>query len=491
MTSCDVVVIGGGPAGAAAARLLASWDYSVVVLARPSRHSLAESLPPSCIKLFDTLGVRDAVDRAGFVRATGNTVHWAGATERVEFFPSGAPGYQVSRDAFDSLLRAGAAAAGALVVDDATVRTVERAADGSATVTYDASDGAHTLRARWTLDCSGRSGVVARHGWRRADHGARTTALIGMWERAGGWRDLVPDDSHTLVESYEGGWAWSVPCSATRRFFTVMVDPRVTPLPGAAQLASAYHAELARTERLRALRSDASLIAPAFARDASPYAAERYAEPGTLLVGDAASFVDPLSSYGVKKALASAWLAAVVVNSAISDPRIGDQALALFGARERAIYDHLQRQAAALSRDASVAYASDFWLGRSAVDDEQPDAEVDVAALRRDPRVVAAFEDIRERPSVHLRAAGLHIAQRAIVRGNRVAVEDHLVVSGLGESVRYLRSIDLVLLCRLAPQYDQVPDLFEAYNRSAPPTSLPDFLGALSALVGFEVLAFA
>jgi hypothetical protein len=57
--------------------------------------------------------------------------------------------------------------------------------------------------------------------------------------------------------------------------------------------------------------------------------------------------------------------------------------------------------------------------------------------------------------------------------------------------VRYLRSIDLVLLCRLAPQYDQVPDLFEAYNRSAPPTSLPDFLGALSALVGFEVLAFA
>ena len=62
----DVAVIGGGPAGSAAARLLASWGHSVVLASRPARQpALAESLPPSCTKLFDEIGVRAAIDRAG------------------------------------------------------------------------------------------------------------------------------------------------------------------------------------------------------------------------------------------------------------------------------------------------------------------------------------------------------------------------------------------------------------------------------------------
>src|SRR5215471_14622526 len=112
----DVAVIGGGPAGSAAARLLASWGHSVAVLTRPVRQpSLAESLPPSCTKLFDEIGVRAAIDRAGFVRATGNTVQWADHDRRVETFERGALGYQIARDRFDDLLLDAAQAAGAAV----------------------------------------------------------------------------------------------------------------------------------------------------------------------------------------------------------------------------------------------------------------------------------------------------------------------------------------------------------------------------------------
>jgi len=57
--------------------------------------------------------------------------------------------------------------------------------------------------------------------------------------------------------------------------------------------------------------------------------------------------------------------------------------------------------------------------------------------------------------------------------------------------VRYCRNVDLVVLARLAPEFEQVPDLFEAYNRSASPAPLPDFLGALSTLVGFGMLTLA
>src|SRR5262245_21177819 len=105
----DVAVIGGGPAGSSAARLLSSWGHSVVLLSRPSRQpALAESLPPSCTKLFDEIGVRAAVERAGFVRATGNTVQWADGERRVEMFDRAMPGLQVQRDRFDALLLDGA-----------------------------------------------------------------------------------------------------------------------------------------------------------------------------------------------------------------------------------------------------------------------------------------------------------------------------------------------------------------------------------------------
>src|SRR3954471_20089742 len=92
----EAVIIGAGPAGAAAARLLALWGHEVLLIGRaPSRRPIAESLPPSCVKLFERLGVRADIDGAGFVRATGNTVKWGGGEPRVELFDPIAQGYQV------------------------------------------------------------------------------------------------------------------------------------------------------------------------------------------------------------------------------------------------------------------------------------------------------------------------------------------------------------------------------------------------------------
>src|SRR4029077_7563734 len=136
----DVAVLGAGPAGAAAARLLAMWGHSVVVLNRLPRHPpLAESLPPSCGKLFDEMGARSLVDSAGFVRATGNTVYWADRERRVEMFDAGHRGYQVSRDAFDALLLDAARAVRAMA-RDASVRGVESLGD-ACSVSFDAEQG--------------------------------------------------------------------------------------------------------------------------------------------------------------------------------------------------------------------------------------------------------------------------------------------------------------------------------------------------------------
>src|SRR5687767_11189519 len=69
------------------------------------------------------------------------------------------------------------------------------------------------------------------------------------------WIGLA-DHTHTLVESYDGGWAWSVPVSRDRRYVTVMVDPAITdvrPADGAMGLTGVYAEELAKAARLDTL----------------------------------------------------------------------------------------------------------------------------------------------------------------------------------------------------------------------------------------------
>src|SRR5213594_3045228 len=151
----DAAVIGGGPAGATAARLLTRWGHSTVVVTRPAaRRSLAESIPPSTRKLLGFLGVLRQVDAASFYRTSGNTVWWGNTPRRAERFSAAdGPGYQVLRSRFDRLLLDLAAEAGARIVSGATVRSVDLHARG-ARLEYETDRGVRaSLRARFVLDC--------------------------------------------------------------------------------------------------------------------------------------------------------------------------------------------------------------------------------------------------------------------------------------------------------------------------------------------------
>ena len=477
----EVAIIGAGPSGCAAARLLTSWGHDAVLLGRPraSDRAMAESLPPSGVRLLDRVGMAGHAT-AGFLRSTGNTVRWGDGGERIERFASGTYGYQVDRAEFDEYLVREAAGAGAEVYPAAVSGVTLGAVN---VITAERGGRIEVLRAQWVLDCSGRSGLVARSRWRRPEAGTRTLAVAGIWERAGDWP--TTDATHTIVESTDTGWAWSVPVSQRRRYVTLMLDPTITTVRSGEGMERAYAEQLAGTHTLAALVKGAMRVGALIARDASTYSAHVYAERGALLVGDAGSFVDPLSSYGIKKALASAWLASVVVHSILLDASAERAALELFNARERAIYGALRHSTAALAADAAHAHSAPFWDARSAPIDLPLAAEPDVTALRMDSDVLRALDQLRSREVLRLRAgAAVHRVSRPTVRGNRVVVENHLVVPAFPNGVRYVRNIDLERLSELALSHGDVPTLFEAYNRVSSPAPLPDFLGALSLLIG-------
>lgn len=519
----EAVVIGGGPAGSASARLLALWGHSVVLLTRPSagHPALAESVPPSARKLFALLTIAQKVDDAGFFPARGNLVRWGDAPLRRADFGPGAIGHHVVRDAFDALLLDLAEEAGAEVRRDATVRRVvqagtddEREGERLHRVEYgDGCGGRASLSSRFVLDCSGRSGVIASPDLRVHDQSNATVALAGVWRANAG---ASPAEPYTLVESYRDGWAWSMPVSDTRRHLTMMIDPRRTELLKGQGRRRLYLAELEKTREARRMVADARLEGDISGHTASQYTASRFAEDGFLLVGDAASFIDPLTSVGVKKALASAWLAAVVVHTCISTPGMSDVALEFFDSRERATWLAHRRHTAQYYREAAAAHGHGFWSARAEAAGDipappastgldpahtpalpDPAAEIhipvptepDIAALRRDPDVLRAFDELRAAPALRLRPApGLRRRQLPAVRGRRIVLDEHLASPALPDGVRFLRDVNLPPLVAMAGKHDQVPDLYQAYLDRVATVSLPDFLGALSVLLGKGML---
>ena len=483
--SCEaasVVIVGGGPAGAVAGQLLAEWGHKTIILERRAQpaadpRGLAESVPPSARKLFRQIGILDEVEAARFYRSSGNTVWWGGDDCRVESFDGGRrTGWQVFRPEFDRWLLQRAVRRGVEVRNGARVRAVDEAAlDRRGTsmvrVEFECGGVRETLHADWVLDCSGRAGVLARRVRRP---GLRTFSLVGAWRTSAGWN--VPDVSHTLVEAYNRGWAWSIPRSDTRRQVGVMLDGPSPRRDGAHALVDAYRSELARTAQMARHVANAELDA-VWACDASTYSSAECSGRRHLLVGDAASFVDPLSSFGVKKAMGSAWMAAVVVNTILRHRERRGAALELFASWERDVSATHAVRTRDFARAAAAHFDARFWTTRAnATITESTSPMIDETS---DAAMSAAFREIQESPELDFDLdARVTYERRPVIRDREVVLED-----AFPSGVRFRENVDLVTLARLACRHRHVPDLFDAYCRTNTPVPLPSVLGGLSLLV--------
>jgi flavin-dependent dehydrogenase len=323
--SCEILVIGGGPAGATISALLAQRGRDVVMLekARHPRFHIGESLLPLNRELFERLGVADEVDAIGMPKYGVEFVAPPdGRTSRLQFadaWDKAFPGaWQVRRADFDHILFRNAVRKGARALEGCRVTNVAFR-PGGAEVAARLEDGTEqTWQTRFVVDASGRDTFLAnRFGSKERNRDHNSAAIFGHFEGAA--RLPGREEGNISIFWFDHGWFWFIPLTDGATSIgavcwpyymkTRKVEPRQFLLDTIALCPPL-------AERLR----DAKLISPVTATGNYSYSSRRSVGENYILLGDAFAFIDPIFSSGVYLARHSAFVGADTVETCLDRP---------------------------------------------------------------------------------------------------------------------------------------------------------------------------
>ncbi|MEY4488266.1 MAG: hypothetical protein RIQ79_774 [Verrucomicrobiota bacterium] len=329
--SYDVVVVGGGPAGASAAIRTRMAGLRTLLVEKESvpRFRIGESLLPAGNAFLAELGVAEKIDRAGFIEKFGARFLLAsGNADKAVVFANGhVPGldksYQVDRARFDALLLDHARELGVEVRTRTTVRAVAPAADGhaitlapspSASGADNASSAAPALiSARYVIDCSGRDNVFASDLKADLDPPALPTKRIALYNHFRGIpRATGPAGGDTVIIRLPEGWFWIIPIDAERTSVGLVTTQAAFKAAGLAP-AEYFARVVASSPRLRDLFVSAAPTMGFHVTADYSYYRRRLAAARLVLAGDSGGFLDPIFSSGVYLALFAAKHAAELV----------------------------------------------------------------------------------------------------------------------------------------------------------------------------------
>ncbi|HWN84629.1 MAG TPA: tryptophan 7-halogenase, partial [Vicinamibacterales bacterium] len=218
----DVVVVGGGPAGATVSTLLAQQGVSVELFEREKfpRFHIGESLIPETYWVLKRLNMLEKMQRSHFVKKYSvQFVNSSGRNSAPFYFWDNKPHecsqtWQVVRSEFDQMMLDNAREHGVRVHEE--VRVLEVLFESGRAVGVKVrgkQDGTiREVRAKVVVDASGQNGLLQNKlDLRVWDPILNKGAVWTYWE--GAYRDTGKDEGATLViqTGNKSGWFWYIP----------------------------------------------------------------------------------------------------------------------------------------------------------------------------------------------------------------------------------------------------------------------------------------
>ena len=331
MSARDVIVVGAGPAGAAASILLVERGWSVTLLdkaAFPRPKICGEYLSPESARILDRLGALKAVDEAGGQPLRGMKIVAPDGTVIVGSYPTTGPwrshrdyALAIPRERLDHIL---VERARSLPVDVRERHRVTGLVREGRKVTgvhaQDADGRALELRARLVIGADGRASAVAAALGLLRPHPLRRMALIQHVAGLHGFDErgeiFVDPPDYAILNPVAPGLV-----------NLGLVVPLAHARPFAGRLETFFHARLRQMPRLASRLEGMKPVGSLQAMGPLAYRVKAPRAGGVMLVGDAAGFYDPFTGEGIFTALRSAELLAEVAHAALDRGTLGATAL--------------------------------------------------------------------------------------------------------------------------------------------------------------------
>lgn len=361
----DVVVVGGGPAGCAAAIELSRRGYSVAVLERrrPNHRAHGDTLGPECAPWLQRLRVWDLFQQLRPVPSPGTVCCWENrepAARDHMLSPYGC-GWHVDRQRFDSMMREAAGRAGALIVWTMSPIRVLPRCQGLWTLLFKGEHGLVELQSRQLIDATGKRRSLLKQ------FGVRTRKLDCLVGVISVLRSPCSPDRRLFLEATQNGWWYYARLPDEQAIVAMLTDGDMA---GRLRRNSGrlWHQELQQTRLISALVGNAAAGSSLSIVSANTSIADSTGGAGWIAVGDAAASLDPLSGQGIYSALRSGCRGAACIHECLAGRLNAVQDFQQWVAEEFA--QHIAQQSRYYQRVGDWN-ESRFWLRRHRAASEQ------------------------------------------------------------------------------------------------------------------------
>lgn len=313
----DVIIIGGGCSGSATALSLMQQGIENIAIIEKSDFSqlrVGETIQPPTSELLKKLGIWEQFLKEGHLASSGVASAW-GTNELTHsdfIFRAQGKGWHLDRNLFDKMLLNIAEEKGTAIFSQTRFNKASRDKN-----LWNIECEDFGLKAKFVADASGRNCVFAKQ------QGSKKILFDDLHGVYTYWRQPKENlekfgTSHTLVESVENGWWYSALLPNNLLAIAFMTDTAEIKKKELKNT-TAFLSQLKKSKHVYQRINNHKIQSLPSIKVATAYELDTIVGNHWIAVGDSASAYDPLSSYGIHKAIDNALEAGKCIKAALKN----------------------------------------------------------------------------------------------------------------------------------------------------------------------------